>query len=169
MLSKLNPFGIVVEHFKSLHEYGSTTPSRVEILAHILIPAVLSIAHFHFVREISEGVVSIIVSAASIVAGLMLNLLVLIYTLVANTRNSTKPLSNYTEFRLLATQTLATIAYSVLLCILLVVFAFFILSSHVGLANTGRLLTVYFGAATVLCLLIVLKRCFAIIKFDLSS
>lgn len=168
MLSKLNPWAIVEAHFASLRDYESDRHSWAESAFHILFPAVIAGTHFALADALSENVVGIIVSAASIVAGLMLNLLVLIYTLVYNAKNSERPISNFADFKVLAGETLATISYSVLICILLVLFAFFSLSGWTPLAITGRIGAVYFGATEVLCLLIVLKRCYGVIQFEVK-
>lgn len=169
MFSKLNPIDIVLAHFRSLHSYDSNKLSITEMFFHILFPAFISAIIFWLVREVSETVVGIIVSAASIAAGLMLNLLVLIYTLVHNTKSRTKQVSNFKEFRQLTSETLATIAYNVFLCIFLIVSAFFILSESYLLSAIGRLVTVYIGVSAILCLLIVLKRCHNIIQFDVDQ
>ncbi|HQR99192.1 MULTISPECIES: hypothetical protein [unclassified Polaromonas] len=169
MLTKLNPFGIVKAHFCSLKRYDTEQLSIGEILFHLFFPAALSGLHYLLVRDISENVVGIIVSAASIVAGLMLNLMVLIYTLVYNAKNGAKPISNFSDFKNISSETIASISYSVLLCITLVISSFLILSQWAPISVLGRLSTVYIGTSTILCLLIVLKRCYAIIQFDLKQ
>ena len=168
MLSKLNPLSIVKAHFSSLRSYQTDKLSWSEVTLHVVLPAVLAALHFGLVPDISEGVVSIIVSAASIVAGLMLNLLVLIYTLVYNAKTNPHPVANIDDFKRVSSESLSTIAYSILLCLLLVVASFLILSRFAVMAGTGRFLTVYLGVAVVLCLLIVLKRCYAIVQIEVK-
>lgn len=168
MLSKLNPLGIVFAHYSSLKDYQTDAISWLEIGIHLGFPAFLAAAHFILVPEITEGVVSIIVSAASIVAGLMLNLLVLIYTLVYNAKTNPNPVANIDDFKKISSESLSTIAYSILLCLLLVVASFLILSRFPLIAGIGRFFTVYLGTAVILCLLIVLKRCYAIVQLELK-
>lgn len=168
MLSKLNPISIVKAHYCSLRDYQTDSLSLGEVLLHALLPMGLAALHFWLVSDISEGVVSIIVSAASIVAGLMLNLLVLIYTLVYNAKTNPNPVANIDDFKKVSSESLSTIAFSILLCLLLVVASFLILSRFPVVAGLGRFLTVYLGVAVVLCLLIVLKRCYAIVQLELK-
>jgi len=168
MLSKMNPLGIVKAHYGSLRNYQTNTLSAAEISLHLLLPAVLAALHFWLVPDISEGVVSIIVSAASIVAGLMLNLLVLIYTLVYNAKTNPNPVSNIDDFKRVSSESLSTIAFSILLCLLLVVASLLVLSRFATVAGVGRFTTVYLGIAVILCLLIVLKRCYAIVQLELK-
>lgn len=168
MLSKLNPLGIVKAHYASLRNYQTDTLAIGELILHFGLPASMAILHFRLVPDISEGVVGIIVSAASIVAGLMLNLLVLIYTLVYNAKTNPNPVANIDDFKKVSSEALSTIAFSILLCLLLVVASFLILSRFPVLAGVGRFVTVYLGVAVVLCLLIVLKRCYAIVQLELK-
>jgi hypothetical protein len=168
MLAKLNPLSIVRAHYSSLRNYQTDRLSIGEIALHFGFPGALAVLHFYLVTEISEGVVGIIVSAASIVAGLMLNLLVLIYTLVYNAKANPNPAANIDDFKRVSSESLSTIAFSILLCLLLVVTSFLILSRFPVVAGTGRFLTVYLGVAVVLCLLMVLKRCYAIVQLELK-
>lgn len=168
MLSKLNPISIIKAHYCSLRDYQNDRLSIAEVTLHAMLPMGLAALHVWLVPDISEGVVSIIVSAASIVAGLMLNLLVLIYTLVYNAKTNPNPVANIDDFKKVSSESLSTIAYSILLCLLLVVASFLILSRFPLIAGIGRFLTVYLGVAVVLCLLIVLKRCYAIVQLELK-
>ena len=168
MLSKLNPLGIVKAHYCSLRDYQTDKLSISELVLHFGLPLSLAVLHFCLVPEISEGVVGIIVSAASIVAGLMLNLLVLIYTLVYNAKANPSPPANIDDFKKVSSESLSTIAFSILLCLLLVVASFVILSRFPIIAGIGRFTTVFLGVAVILCLLIVLKRCYAIVQLELK-
>lgn len=168
MLSKLNPFAIVKSHYLSLRSFQTGKLSGAEITFHLGFPAILAGLHFYFVPDISEGVISIIVSAASIVAGLMLNLLVLIYTLVFNAKANPNPVVNLALFKEVSSESLSTIAFSILLCLFLVIASFLVLSRFPLISSIGRVLTVYFGTAVILCLLIVLKRCYVIVQQELK-
>jgi len=165
MLEKMNPVGLVRAHFRTFYRYSSGDYSYGELAFQLLFPLAVVAAHF-FWFTLDDTVISIVVSAAAIVAGLMLNLLVLVYTLVFNNRQNFEAFSNFSSFKDICKETLATISYSVLLCIILVVASFCALSSGGGVGAIGRALMVYTGTSTVLCLLIVLKRCFLLINFE---
>nr|WP_315235442.1 hypothetical protein [uncultured Albidiferax sp.] len=168
MFAKINPIGMILAHFKTLKNYDSGRMSKSELLLHLIFPALCSYIHFKWGAPLTEGVVSILVSAASIFAGLMLNLLVLIYTLVYNGKQNSAAISNFSDFLILCKETLSTISYSVLLCIILVVFCFLSLSTIDFLIELGQLGVVYLSVSAMLCLLIVLKRCYTIIQYDLK-
>lgn len=168
MLTKMNPLGIVFAHFQTLKNYDSDSLSKSELAFHLFVPAIFSYIQYNWGSALSENVISILVSAASIFAGLMLNLLVLIYTLIFNSKMNAKSISNYSDFLILCKETLSTISYSVLICIILVVFCFLNLSSFLNLIDIGRVGTVYLSISAIFSLLIVLKRCYTIIQFDLK-
>lgn len=168
MFTKMNPSTIVLAHFCTLKDYGTNKVSKAELFFHFVVPAIFVVIHFKFGSKLSEGIISILVSAASIFAGLMLNLLVLIYTLIFNSKQNADKISNYQDFLLLSKETLATISYSVLVCIILVLFCFLCLSEIDCLSMLGRIGCVYFGISAVFCLLMVLKRCYSIIQYELQ-
>ncbi|WP_242631076.1 hypothetical protein [Variovorax paradoxus] len=165
MIQKMNPWFLVREHFSTFYDYGTGKKSPAEYAFQIGFPAVAAILQLRLFA-VSADVVSIVVSAASIVAGLMLNLLVLVYTLVFNNRESHDLYSNFVDFKRLCRETLSTIAYSVLLCIILVVTAFFALTDG-WIGTIGRFCMVYAGVSVLLCLLIVLRRSYLLINFEL--
>lgn len=169
VLTKLNPSDIVLSHFKSMYRYDTGARNWPEIMFHLLFPGIVSFALVCTTEDFSNDVAGIVVSAASIVAGLMLNLLVLIYTLAYNTKNSNKPISNLNDFKKLTTELLSSISHSILLCIVLVISSFLALSSNGVLAAIGKSTAIYFGASTILCLLLVLKRCYRMVNFDLKN
>lgn len=167
MLAKINPSEIVWSHFRSMYRHDTGKINTPEVVMHIGLPLIFSIIAAYSTDKISENVVGIVVSAASIVAGLMLNLLVLVYTLTYNTKNSGKSISNPAEFKILSNELLATISYSILTCIILVAAAFLGLAENLSLSNIGKFITVYLGISAMLCLLMVLKRCHILVSFDL--
>lgn len=169
MLTKLNPSEIIWAHFRSMYRYDTGKINWAEILFHIFFPVTGSTVIYLIEENISKEVVGIVVSAASIVAGLMLNLLVLIYTLAFNTKNSQKPVPNVDDFKKLTAELLASISYSILLCIALVVVSFVALSPNKIFCSLGMILTVYFGVSVLLCLLLVLKRCYKMVSFDINN
>lgn len=170
MLNKISPLGIISAHFDAMRDNSTGKIILSEVIFHITFPAFIAILHIYFFDEITENVASIVVSAASIVAGLMLNLMVLIYTLAYNAKSAAVRISNFSEFQKISTETLTTISYTVFLCILLVIFSF------LGIANVkfnslvicSRFMMVYLGVASILCLLLVLKRCYSIVLFELK-
>lgn len=169
MLSKLNPIDVIKSHFHSLRYHDTEKISKSEVLFHLFFPAIIAWIYYHYDLKLNPEIVGIIVSAASIVAGLMLNLMVLIYTLAYNTKNAQKPISNEAEFKILTSEILASIAYSVLLCICLVVTAFAALASIPIIGIISSIITIYIGISILIVLLMILKRCYIIVNYDLNN
>lgn len=169
MLSRINPHEIIAAHFRSMYRHDTGQMDIGEVCLHITVPLVLAFVAAYCTEALTSEVVGIIVSAASIVAGLMLNLLVLVYTLAYNTKNSGKPISKPTEFKRLTDELLATISYSILVCIALVATAFLALAKSSPISEFGKFVTVYLGVSAMLCLLMVLKRCHILVAFELNQ
>jgi hypothetical protein len=164
----MNPLCIVNAHFDTLRNYDTDRLSVSEFLFHLGFPMIFALIQFKWGSPFTENIISILVSVASIFAGLMLNLLVLIYTLVYNTKQNSKNISNYPDFLKLCKETLSTISYSVLMCIVLVVCCFASLSGISFISIFGQIGVVYLSVSAIFCLLIVLKRCYTIIQYDLN-
>lgn len=169
MFSKINPYEIIAAHFRSMYRHDTGGLDVAELIIHIGMPFFMAIVVVYCTAPLKSEVVGIVVSAAAIVAGLMLNLLVLVYTLAYNTKNSGKPISNPQEFKRLTDELLATISYSILICIALVAMAFVALADDSLISSIGKFATVYLGISAMLCLLMVLKRCHILVAFELNQ
>lgn len=170
MLNKLNPWRIVVAHWEAFCDDSTGKTAWPEVAFQIVAPALVAFGYCIYGDGISEGVAGIVVSAASIAAGLLLNLLVLIYTLIYNAKNDPNPIKNIDAFKQVSTEALATIAYSILLSLCLVVVAFLaLLKGPEWVVFISRFATLYFGCSVFFCILIVLKRVFALVHFEIEK
>jgi len=168
VFSKINPGQIVRAHWRSFTDDSTGEISAWEVALHTIVPAVVAGTYVNFADGISENAAGIVVSAASIAAGLLLNLLVLIYTLLYNAKSAADPIRNLDAFRQVCDEALATIAYCILLCLILVLSAFCSLApKSSALSLTGQFGTLYVGTSIVLCLLIILKRVHALVHFEM--
>ena len=112
-------------------------------------------------------IVGVIVSAAAIVAGLLLNLLVLIYTLVQN--RADKLTDSRQLFIQISRHTFYNISFTVLSSLTLVLVSLMCLANNIVIKVVGNFLTFYVGTLTALALLMVLKKCHKLIEFDLQK
>ena len=169
MLTKLNPRAIIIAHWNSFRDDATGKLSWAELIFHAVAPAAAAATYTVFGEGISENAAGIVVSAASIAAGLLLNLLVLIYTLVYNAKSARQQIKNLDAMRQVCDEALATIAYCILLSLLLVVAAFFAIAPRASvLSAIGQPATIYLGTANFLCVLIILKRVFALVHFEIQ-
>lgn len=182
MIDKINPGQFIAAHFKTFYDYSNGRASSGEIWSQFALAGVAAFIHV-FWFKIDDGAIGVVVSAASIVAGLILNLMVLIYTLLTTKLNSynaeiqrtTDPLvvqattSNLSAFRKLCEETLANAAFCVFTCVVLVVSAIMLLTDVRVINVIGQFLTVFSGVILIITLLIVLKRCYALIDYSIGE
>ena len=173
MLSQLNPSNIVIGHLKTL---GRKTPdeedgiSVFEVVLFLFtgvpfaVLQLIAVTQGYFLTSESVG---IIVSAASIIAGLLLNLLVLVYTLVFNQMRELQDSRNL--FKKIALHTFYNISFTVFSCLLLVVVCLMCMAINTWLRIVGNVLTFYLGPIVAVSLMMVLKKCHTLIGFYLAK
>lgn len=169
MLGKINPREIIRAHFAAMRRHDTGEIYYAELFTHIFLPVLFALVMAFLVGCATKETISIIVSASSIVAGLMLNLLVLVYTLAHNSKACQKTIPKLEEFQTVSKELTSTISYTVFICILLVASCFISLSSEKILAVIGNFLVAFFGMSALLSLLMVLKRSHALVQFDLGN
>lgn len=170
MFSQLNPINIIDAHLKTL---GPKTPNQVDSIDKrallIFFGAGLPFSVYQIV-VMTDGyflpadIVGVVVSAAAIVAGLLLNLLVLIYTLVQN--RADKLTDSRPLFIQISRHTFYNISFTVLSSLTLVLVSLMCLANNIIIKVIGNILTFYVGTVTALALLMVLKKCHKLIDFD---
>lgn len=117
MVSKISFQKILESHFGSFRDYNSGQRSVSDIALFFVLPAIfggLALLQCNLNKDILNS----IITSASIFAGLLLNLLVLIYTLAS--KFNTDEVNWPTKKRLLE-ETFANISFSILISVLLVV------------------------------------------------
>ncbi len=168
MLHRINPGEIIRSHFATFYDYGSNTVCRGEIIFQLGLAALLAVIHFkNFTVDVNT--VGIIVSVASIVAGLLLNLMVLVYSLLTSKVDSSKTtLSNHEDFKEVCKEALSNIAFSVLVCIVLVVSALMTLTDAFYINVVGHLVLIFSGTILILTIMIVLIRFYRLITSSIK-
>lgn len=173
MFSQLNPINIIKAHLQTL---GSKHPNQADsydnsaVLIFFCAGLPFSVyqgavmVHGYF---LPADIVGVVVSAAAIVAGLLLNLLVLIYTLVQN--RADKLTDSRQLFIHIARHTFYNISFTVLSSLTLVMVSLMCLANSFTIKVVGNLLTFYVGTLTTLALLMVLKKCHKLIDFDFQK
>jgi hypothetical protein len=172
MTTKIDFSKILLDHFKTLRDHESKRLMISDILLFFVFPLALStvviVGHF----ELKDNFVTIIVTAASIFAGLLLNLLVLIYTIFIRDRE--KILHHLKEntfqtWQELVRQTFANVSFSILVSLLLVALCLlFYLDLPLSAKRTVEFLLYFFCATLVLHLFMVLGRIHMLIAFEIS-
>lgn len=164
-MNKINPFRIISDHFRTLKEHGSTSMGVGDAFIFFLIPMIL--AGVSFWREINfkAETVNIIVTAFSVFAALLFNLLMLIYGLVQRKDDSNESRLKATFLKEIYSNISFTVFVSLLIIVVAVVAMTFAApeklptgtgSTAVGLVYT--LILVFLMSHFLLTLLMVLKR-----------
>jgi hypothetical protein len=86
MTSKINITQIVRDHVATLKNEGTGKFSFFDIVIFVVLPFALALIYYAFGWTFSENATSRVVTGMSIFAGLMINVLVLIYTVALNTK-----------------------------------------------------------------------------------
>lgn len=169
MLYRISPLAFVKAHFKTFTNNRTGKVAWGEIFLQFFIA--IGIAYWHLTKfTISTDAVGVVVSAASIVAGLMLNLMVLIYTLLVTKVDAKKTTeTNFINFRKLCEETLANIAFSVFVCLILVLAAILKLGETGVIADIGHFFVIFSSVFLVIALLVVLKRCYSLIDYNIGA
>jgi len=82
MLTKINVFGIVKEHLKTLRKYGKKRMSISDAFTFIIIPLVCASYLLYKNLSLTEGTINTIIAALSIFAGFLFNLLAIVFGLM---------------------------------------------------------------------------------------
>jgi hypothetical protein len=173
MLAQLNPAEIIRGHLRTLDARPGMAGEHISPRACALFFSIglpFAAAQALIVLDdkwLTGEAVGVIVSSASLIAGLLLNLLVLVYTLVATHEAH---LTDARElFRTTAKHVFYNISFTVLVCLVLVVVCLMALANSVAVRTAGNLLTFYVGPLVAVSLLMVLRKCHALISFFFDS
>ena len=169
MISRLNPWEIVESHFLTFYDFNNNKICRFEIFCQFAIACIFACVHVKWFTVDSTDV-GIVVSVAAIVAGLLLNVMVLIYTLLTSKiQDESLAAGTAVIVRKIGKETLSNIAFSVLVSILLVIFALFNLTTNQIMKCIGQFFMVFFGTFLVITIMIILVRFYRLMDFNFKS
>ena len=163
-MSKIDVSSIVRNHVDTLIDHSTQKRSQADLWLFFGVPAVISGLAVYFGWAFSVDALNALLAAFAIFAGLLLNLLLLVYTFSADSRYPSMLEKVRTQF---VRELHNNIAYAVLISIVIVVVALFAvtrLKMHEGqpsVQQTGPYVTsilIYLTSNFILTLLMVLKR-----------
>jgi hypothetical protein len=79
--SKINIIGILRDHFSTLADQRSGATSRIDMLVFFIVPTIVGIGAGVLGLDFTDGVIGLLINAYSIFAGLLINVLVLLFTI----------------------------------------------------------------------------------------
>ncbi len=148
-----------------------------EFLIFFLIPILSPIAQYLLDLHLTTTIVGIIVSAASIFAGLLLNLLVLLYSVQCSnlaTNNSSETDENHdTDIKIdqeakVIEYTFYNISFAIMIAVFLVVFSLLSVPNLPLLKTISELLVYYFGFQLFISVAQILKRFHSLLEFKIT-
>lgn len=89
-LAKLNIFRILKDHISTLKDYGKNKLSFFDLLTFFLLPAIVSSLLVNFDIRLSTEFSTLLITAFSIFAGLLFNLLVLVFDVIGKVSSTEK-------------------------------------------------------------------------------
>lgn len=165
MLDKVDIRDILKDHFSTMVSYGTGKRSIGDYALFFVLPAILTGFVVWFSIVLSDTAVNVLITALSILAGLLFNVLVLIHTLAERFVAPTGKQDGQQFLR----EIYSNIAYAILISLLclppLVLLVIFQNSIIRGIANaTATYLVLHLG----LTLVMILKRLHALLSYDLG-
>jgi hypothetical protein len=178
MFSKLNCWVIIVDHAHTLKRFGEDRVSYWECVLFFASPLAIPVGLLLSQKHVDDPTVNVIVTAASIFAGLLLNLLVLLYTYATrlgdmvvrlDTSLTTGQRDRWRRIHALVGELLANISFSILSAVLLVICCL-LFPKDLGLISRAIECTIcYLTSIMVLSLFIVLKRIHMLLKTEVAE
>ena len=161
-MDKIDIVPIIVRHLDTLRDYSSHQRKLSDLAVFFGLPLVASGVALYLGWSLSVEALNALLASFAIFAGLLLNLLILVYTFSTDANNP----SALSKVRAIVTRELHdNIAYSVLVSVMIVVIALIAIAvakkGDPGGGHTGRYISsalIYLTANFVLTLLMILKR-----------
>lgn len=166
MSTKINPRQIIVDHVATLRDHGTGSISPFDIGIFIALPALAGLASYIFERSMSDNVIAILVSSFSIFAGLLINVLVLIYTVSLRAREEFDEGALERDF---LREIFANVSYEILVSIVIVAFlsVLSLLKDNARVAVSSVIIALSINF--VLTLLMVIKRLHILLRKRLAD
>lgn len=170
LIVKINVSSIVLDHLGTLKEIDSQSPSKYDLSLFFVFPLLISILFSVLNIRLDKDLVSILINVFAIFAGLLLNLLILMYDVISKQSGSnSKEEKDKIKFRLLK-EIYYNISFGIFLSLVIVV----ILSiSMIFLSKpfNSFLSFVVFALSIlfVLTLLMILKRIHSLLSYDIEQ
>jgi hypothetical protein len=173
MVNKLSFEKIIKAHFATMRDNSTNKVSYSDVFLFFGLPIFAS-GFFLSGYTLNKDILNSIITSASIFAGLLLNLLVLIYSLSEKFRQSNT--SNWGSKQKVLEQTFSNISFCILISVLLVIACMLgfrtddELKEAITIAkNVADFVIYYLTAALILHLLMVLKRIHLLMESEFPS
>lgn len=153
MSSKINIICIISDHIDTLVDEGSGSVSKTDYITFFAVPLACGIGGYFLSVPIDKDIAAGAISALSIFAGLLINVLVLIYTIKSGNSHDEKTAIEVKFLR----QIFANLSFAILIAVATTIVLVLIPAAQ-SFAKILTSVAVAFSANFVLTLLMALKR-----------
>lgn len=120
MSSKFSVGNIVKDHFRTLRNFGTEKIELSSVSINFVLPAIIAAIFVYFVLIIRNAEFDVILTAFSVFAALLLNLMILLYSVLNRESEKKDEQKNKMKMRLLK-ETYSNIEFSVLTSVIIIV------------------------------------------------
>jgi hypothetical protein len=158
MSSKINISQIVMDHVATLKNERTGKFSSLDLGIFLVLPIGLAAAYYGCGWKFSESATGLVITGMSIFAGLMINVLVLIYTVALNTRTADETAEEAIIERRFLREIFANISFSITTSVFIVIIVGFTFFAGDKTQRVLSSLAVFLLCNFLLTLLMTLKR-----------
>ena len=172
MLTKINVVRIVRDHLNTLRDYRTGKLDRGDFVLFYICPIIFGAGLCLWPKLLDATLINVLIQAFAILVGLLLNLLVLIFTAIRResqrTSDPNESLKSETKIKILW-ETFANLSYSVLIGLIIALLLLVALLHRPVIVIVANFL-IYAGSLNfVLTLLMILKRVHSLLGGEFRS
>lgn len=181
MFEKINPSRIIIAHLGTLRHAGKKQISKSDVFLFFGLTLAMALTLFYFGFQLSAAAVGVLVTALSVFAGLLLNVLLLIYDIMSKSptaherANNSKTQKEEQMDSLKATILLETyhnISFAIFLAVAtlsFLVFTVFIPERWDSIKEFASILVFWLVLVFLTTLLMILKRVHGLLSKEMAS
>jgi hypothetical protein len=114
---KINVWKVIVSHFKTLVNHNTRKPGLDDWCIFLIIPVVVASLLVWFKKDVSTNTVNLIITSLSIFVGLLINVLVLVFSLLQKEKDSKLKV-------IVLRETIVNITYVIIISVISILFCF---------------------------------------------
>lgn len=165
MSSKFSVNKIVTDHIKTLYINGTNKSDKVAIFINFILPFIIAILFTYFGIIIVSKEFTVILTAFSVFAALLLNLMILVFSIVNREKEKSDDKKDMEKIKLLK-ETYENIQFTVLVSVIIIVIILFMLfiPFNINFELVLSFVIYYLVFTFIVTLFMVLKRTHAIMS-----
>lgn len=165
MNTKFSFYSIIMDHISTLYNYNTKKMDWLSIFIDLILPFIISILFIYYKIIIITREFTVILTAFSVFAALLLNLMILIYSIMNKERDKEEKTQDNQKLGLLK-ETYENIQFTVLssVIIILLILIMLFIPFNIYLELTLSFIVYYFIFTFIFTLFMILKRTHAIMS-----